>query len=224
MEEKTEGIVLKAVPFKENDRILTLFTPDQGVMSLYVRGLSKKKPTLTNLATPLSRGEFVFRKGRSDLHKFLDGTILDLHLTLRKSYHHLEVGGRILQAIHHTQLPGKGSPSLYTLLASYLKKLGEATYPETLSASFHLKLLKHEGLLSLQDLCSACGKESATLISEGESRCKTCQGPLSFPFTPLDWKTLTALTHTRQFEPLLDLELSHSLLKGIHALFAAQYE
>ena len=29
-DEKTEGIVLKAVPFKENDRILSLFTPDQG--------------------------------------------------------------------------------------------------------------------------------------------------------------------------------------------------
>ena len=41
-EEKTEGIVLKAIPFKENDRILSLFTPDRGVMSLYVRGLSKK--------------------------------------------------------------------------------------------------------------------------------------------------------------------------------------
>ena len=42
-EQKVEGIVLKTVPFKENDRILTLYTPQQGVMSLYVQGLSKKK-------------------------------------------------------------------------------------------------------------------------------------------------------------------------------------
>ena len=89
-EEKTEGIVLKAIPFKENDRILSLFTPDRGVMSLYVRGLSKKKPALVNLTTPLCRAEYHFRKGRSDLYRFIDGTILDLHLPMRRSYHHLE--------------------------------------------------------------------------------------------------------------------------------------
>jgi|JI10StandDraft_1071094.scaffolds.fasta_scaffold12071_2 DNA repair protein RecO (recombination protein O) len=193
-EQKVEGIVLKTVPFKENDRILTLYTPQQGVMSLYVQGLSKKKPALTNLATPLCRGEYLFRKGRSDLHKFFDGTILDLHLPLRKSYTHLQVGGKILQTIHETQLPGKSSPALYALLVSYLKKLGDATFPETLLASFHLKLLKHEGVLSLENLPSS-----------------------------LDEKTIHILTTTRQFEPLLDLELPPSLLKGIDALLAAQF-
>lgn len=185
MEEKVEGIAIKAIPFKENDRILTLYTPEQGVMSLYVRDLSKKKPTLTNLATPLCRGEYLFRKERSDLHKFLDGSIFDLHLSLRKSYHHLEVAGKILQTIHETQLPGKSSPALYALLASYLKKLSDAKFPETLSASFHLKLLKHEGLL---------GKEN------------------------IDSKVLLALTNTRKFEPLLDLELPSSILKEVDVL------
>ncbi len=40
--QKTEGVVLRSTPFKENDRILSIFTPDHEVMSLYVRGLSKK--------------------------------------------------------------------------------------------------------------------------------------------------------------------------------------
>ena len=45
MEDKrVEGVVLRATPYKENDRILTLLTPDRGVISLYVRGLSKNKP------------------------------------------------------------------------------------------------------------------------------------------------------------------------------------
>ncbi|MCP5505616.1 MAG: DNA repair protein RecO [Chlamydiales bacterium] len=189
MEEKVEGIVLRAVPFKDQDRILTLYTPEQGVMSLYVRGLSKKKPTLTNLATPLCRGEYLFRKGRADLHKFLDGSIVDLHLALRKSYRHLEVAGKILTTIYETQLPGKSSPALYALLASFLKKLGSATYPETLSASFHLKFLKHEGLLDLENLNS---------------------------------KLLLTLVNTRQFEPLLDLELPAPIIKEVDVLLSTQ--
>ena len=193
IEEKVEGIVLKAIPFKEQDRIVTLYTKEQGTISLYVRGLSKKKPTLTNLTTPLSRGEFLFRKGKNDLHTFIDGTIFDLHLNLRTSYKHMETGGKFLQAIHHTQLPCKKAPSLYALLASFLKKLGAASFPETLWASFQLKLLTHEGLLCLDQHRS---------------------------FSETDWKLLVFLTHARQFDPLLNLELPSSLLKEIEALFA----
>ncbi|MDJ0652337.1 MAG: DNA repair protein RecO [Simkaniaceae bacterium] len=173
-DEKTEGIVLKAVPFEENDRILSLFSPDQGIVTLYVRGLSKKKPTLVNLTTPLCRAEFLFRKGRSNLYRFIDGTILDLHLPLRRSYRHLEYAGKMLQAILKSQMPGKNAKKLYHLLSSYLKKLSEASFPETLWASFVLKLLKHEGLLVFDETCLRCEENAASHISEGESLCEKC--------------------------------------------------
>lgn len=220
MEEKTEGIVLKAIPFKENDRILSLFTPDQGVMSLYVRGLSKKKPALVNLTTPLCRGEYLFRKGRSDLYRFIDGTILDLHLPLRRSYCHLEYAGKMLQAILKSQMPGKSAKNLYHLLASYLKKLSEASFPETLWASFALKLLKYEGLLAVDEICLSCKENVASHISEGESRCEKCTTSMGFSFSNLDWKTLQVLSHVRSFDPLLKLELPSSLIRAVDALFS----
>lgn len=219
-DEKTEGIVLKTVPFKENDRILSLFTPDQGVMSLYVRGLSKKKPALVNLTTPFCRAEYLYRKGRSDLYRFIDGTILDLHLPLRRSYHHLEYAGKMLQAILKSQLPGKSAKNLYHLLASYLKKLSEASFPETLWASFALKLLKYEGLLVVDETCLSCEKNAASHISEGESLCEKCSTSMDFSFSDLDWKTLQVLSHVRSFDPLLKLELPSSLLQAIDALFS----
>ena len=223
-EEKTEGIVLKAIPFKENDRILSLFTPDRGVMSLYVRGLSKKKPALVNLTTPLCRAEYHFRKGRSDLYRFIDGTILDLHLPMRRSYHHLEYAGKMLQAILKAQMPGKKSEGLYYLLISYLKKLSDLSFPETLWVSFELKLLKYEGLLAIHETCLSCGKEKASHISNGESRCTKCSDPMSLSLSDLDWKTLQVLSHTRTFDPFLNLELSSSLTQAIDALFKTQYD
>ncbi len=223
-EKRVEGVVLKAIPFKENDRILSIFTPDRGVMSLYVRGLSKKKPTLVNLTTPLCRGEFVFRKGRTDLHRFIDGTILDLHLPLRRSYKHLEYAGKMLQAILQSQMPGKSANRLYALLTSYLKKLPDSSFPETMWASFQLKLLKYEGLLAISETCLSCGKEKATRIMDGESRCKNCSDPLSFPFSDLDWKTLQVLVGARQFDPFINLELSSPLIQAINTFFTTQYK
>ncbi|WP_194848327.1 DNA repair protein RecO [Candidatus Neptunochlamydia vexilliferae] len=217
-EERSEGIVLRAIPHKENDRILTLFTPGRGVMSLYVRGLSRTRPALVNLTTPLCRAEFVFRKGRSDLYRFIDGTILDMHLPLRKSYSLLEVGSKMALTILHSQLPGKSSERLYALLTSFLKALPNASHPKTLWATFQLKFLKAEGLLALAPTCLNCQKAAATRVVDGESRCVNCSSGMSFPFSQEEWEQLLLLFHARQFQPLLDLELPPSLLKGIETL------
>lgn len=221
---KTEGIVLKVVPFKENDRILSLFTPDFGVMSLYVRSLSNKKSALANLTTPLCRGEFVFRIGRSELYRFVDGTILDLHLGVRRSYAHLECAGKMVQAILKSQMSGKRSKKLYQLLSSYLKHLSKSSFPETFWASFALKLLKHEGLLFLDDLCLSCRKEKASSLYDGESQCSQCSDPMSLSFSTFDWKVLQILFHTRSFDPLFNLELPSSLTAAINTLFNYNYQ
>ncbi|MCB1110669.1 MAG: DNA repair protein RecO, partial [Chlamydiia bacterium] len=215
-ESQVEGVVLRATPFKEKDRILTLLTPDRGVMNLYVRGLSKAKPTGVSLTTPLCRGEFVFKKGRTDLYHFIDGTILDLHLPLRRSYAHLDVAGKIVQALLKTQLPGKDSHALYQLLIAFLKHLPHAQFPKTLWTTFQIKLLKHEGLLEITQACHTC-QAPATQIVNGESRCHSCGGGL--PFKKDGWETLCMLFEARSFIPLLELELPSSLYNGIEACF-----
>ncbi len=216
---RVEGVVLRATPYKENDRILTLLTPDRGVISLYVRRLSKNKPAVLNLTTPLCRAEFVFKKGRTELYHFLDGTIIDLHLPLRRSYRHLDIAGKILQAILKTQMPGKDSCALYLLLISFLKKLPKAKEPETFWATFQLKILKHEGLLEITKNCLSCASALAMQILNGESRCARCGGELGFPFKDEEWKTLCTLFDARSFDPLLALKLSPSLTNGIDACF-----
>lgn len=220
-EKRVEGIVLKATPFKEADRILNLFTKEGGVISLYVRRLSKNKPALVNLTTPLCRAEFVFSKGRSDLYRFIDGTIIDMHLELRRSYKHLEVAGKMLQAIASSQMPGKASPELYALLATYLKHLPNFSDANSLWSSFMLKLLKYEGLLALDTKCNLCGK-SASRIVEGESRCVGCADGYSFPFAHEEWETLITLFHAKQFDQIQGLTLEPPFLQTIEALYQSQ--
>ena len=185
-ERQVEGVVLKSIPFKESDRILSVFTPNRGIISLFVKRLSKSRLSILNLTSPLCRGEFVFRKGRSDLYRFIDGTIIDLHLKVRRSYKHLKCAGKMLNAILTSQMPGKSAPALYALLISYLKHLSDFSDPIVLWASFQLKLLKHEGLLAIDETCLSCSKAQALRIIDGESRCIKCADTLSFPFsTPM---------------------------------------
>lgn len=218
-QQQVEGIVLKAIPYKENDRILTIFTSESGAMSLYVRGASKNKLSLMNLTTPFCRAEFIFRKGQSDLYRFIDGTILDLHLPLRKSYQHMACGGKMLGSILRSQMPGKSAHHLYRLLLSFLKKLPDFSHPETAWASFQLKLLKHEGLLSITEKCPLCKNAPASQILGGESRCKTCAPAQSFSFLEEEWALLHVLFTARSFNFLIDLQLKSSLMQKIDALY-----
>lgn len=133
----TQGLLLQSIPYLGRKKILKVFTPEHGLISLFAQ-----KTTLD----PFALAEWVFRKTQKELYPLLDETLIDPLLHLRESYASLFAAGSIAQDLFRTQLPHKKAPELFDLLLIYLKKLPLA--PELLSASFRLKLLLHEGLLS----------------------------------------------------------------------------
>jgi len=145
-EEKGEGIILRAISLNDSKRILTAFLPNEGVISLAARAISPSLGRLTAATSPLSRSELVYRRGRGEVHKLIEATLLSDHLALRSCAERLDCAGEIFQLLLHTQLPGKPAPLLYELTKAYLDRLQTTPSPKNLVASFFLKFLKHEGL------------------------------------------------------------------------------
>jgi len=199
-ENKCEGIVLKSYAFKETERILHLFTPDQGIIHLIVKHLSPKKPQRVNLATPLCQGQYLYRQGKSDLYSFIDGSILDMHLPLRQSLEKLTIGGKMLQAIHDSQMPEKPAPKLYQLLSAYLKKLPLA--PVAIWTSFQLKLLKHEGLISFEKPYIKSANGTHALSSD-------------------EWSHFLLLLESRDFSTITTFTPPESLQKSVEDIFSS---
>jgi len=148
-EERVEGIVLRSTIYKENHRIVTLFTQEAGLISLMVKGV--KTPERLVLLTPFSQIEVFFRKKLSDLYLLKDGSLIADNLFLREKWDYLETAGKMAQIILHSQMPGKPSPLLYALFLACLKQLPQFDEPAPLLLLFYLKLLTHEGILSLDD-------------------------------------------------------------------------
>ena len=148
-EEHVEGIILRATPFKDRDRIVTLFTPQMGMISLLAKKISTSEKMA--LLSPFSRIEAFYFKKKSDLCLLKDGTLLDDHLFLREKWNYLEIAGKMAQTLLHSQLPGKASPLLYALFRVCLKQLPYFEDPFSLLFFFYLKLLTHEGILSWED-------------------------------------------------------------------------
>ncbi len=133
----TPGLLLQSIPYLGQKKILKVFSPDQGLISLFAQN-TKHAPFLL--------AEWVYRKTEKEIHTLQDSTLLDPLLHLRENYNTLIAAGAIAQDLLRTQMPGKRAPELFDLALFYLKKLSAT--PELLVASFRLKLLLHEGLLS----------------------------------------------------------------------------
>lgn len=221
MEEKTEGIVLRCQDYKECHRIITLYTP-QGITSLIVHGISRKKPRLLTLTTPFCHGEYFYRGGRSGLPSFRDGSILDDHLILRQKLSFLQAAGALANAILASQMPGKASPALFLLYKVYHNQIPLFSNPDALVASFYLKTLKHEGLLALTGQCAACHSAPALVLHEGESFCPMDSPHGGFRFLPEEWDLLLVLGHAQQFSALRELPIPPLFLQKVAALFRSR--
>jgi DNA repair protein RecO (recombination protein O) len=191
-EQRSEGVVLRSTLYKEQDRILSIFTEDHGLMSLMVKKATHHKV----LTSPFCQGEFLYVKGKSDLYKFHDGTVLDDHMALRNSFNSLTAAGEIAQAVLHSQMPGKPAPQLYALLTACMKQLPLFEPAFRLTASFRLKLLMHEGLISWED-------------------------PSIFPIPLIrsEWEILKECAQARSFQKIREIPVSEELGSKVEKRF-----
>lgn len=164
--QQTEGIILRVIPFRDYDQIITLFTQDVGVLKVLYKGSRSKRRGVQGICLPLTRVEVIYREKNSEIFSCQEMALLESYSHLRKELKFLNVACDLLQVVATSQLVGKAAPLLYALLCFYLAKVPVIQDPEVLAMSFRLKLLKHEGLATYPFCCSMC---QCDLHSEGYS-------------------------------------------------------
>lgn len=212
------GIVLKVIPFQDYHQILTLYTPDLGIIKLLHKfALSKKSPFH---AEPLNFIEVIFTKGRSDLFQIANISLLDANLKLREEFSTLNASLEMAAALLKSQMDHKSTPLLFSLFLHYLEQLSKTSSPEVFLASFKLKILRHEGLLSFEKRCATCGAEVLNGgISQGELYCQDHSPIDALAFLKEEMQTIYELALSRSLIHLNDLKLSTILQKKIQTLF-----
>lgn len=219
-QQRAEGIILQALPFKDYDSILTLFTPEEGLLKVVLKGAFRQKNGKGNRTIPLTRVEAAFKRGRGELATCHEIDALDYHLELRHNLDALNAGCAMLKAVLDTQQPGKAAPDLYKLLLIYLKNLPTAQTPAILSASFFLKVLRHEGVYAFDEHCAAC---QAPILEHhlfgGETYCSRHAPPQALSLCLEERQLLTFLAFCRDLSQLKELSLPPSVLIKAQELF-----
>jgi DNA repair protein RecO len=159
----SKAIVLRSLFLKEQQKILTLFSEQFGIISLIIQKRGKQASCLSE---PFCEGEFFFRTGSADLRKYHDGSILDIHLELRSQLSYLKTASAMAKAITTSQIPEKASSPLYALFSAFLKNIPRFTLQETLLTCFYLKILRHEGLYHKDCELSEISKEDQEILNK----------------------------------------------------------
>lgn len=216
-----QGIVLSAIPYGDFDRIATVFTRDQGLIKLFIKGASRPKSPYHSLFSPLACLEIVYQSKQSDLHRFIEARPIQTYPRLRESLEHLEVACELLQVVIASQFQAKPAPKLYELLAYYLRKIPEMKDPQVILDSFRLKLLFHDGQWQPPHRCFHCGEslKEACWTGQGWFCTEHADVEQSLHFDEEEISYLFVVAATRSFQDLKDLESTAECSEKLDHLF-----
>ena len=159
----TQGIVLKAVRYKENDVILTLFTRKLGKVSAIAKGAKRNKSSLLSSAQ-------LFSYANDTIKSFYDISY-DIEAFSYATY--------ITKLVEGSTCENQTNNRLFILLAQTLYLYTqENTDKKFITRAFELKFLDYIGFRPVVNRCSSCGSKSIKSaifnIYEGGLLCDLC--------------------------------------------------
>ncbi len=165
--------------YGEADRILHVYTPDRGRISVIAKGVRKTKSRFGGRLEPLARVELVLRPGRGDMFTVQGAQTVAAHSTLRTDARAIDVAARGCDAVSRLFADGEPHPGVYHLLANELALLDadpQAHGTRANALAFRLKLLLAAGFAPQLAACASCGDAGHIAGFSGAAGGVVCSG------------------------------------------------
>ena len=201
MHMRTKALVLRAVDYKESDKILTLFTQEQGKLTASARGCRKKGSALAAPCQLLAWSEMVLYdyQGRWTVK---EAAVEREFLGLRRDVERLALACYFAEAAEALAVEDVPAPELLSLVLNSLYALDQMPQKPLalVKAAFELRLMCAAGYEPILDGCAVCGaerpEEPRFHLREGALHCAKCRGGvgegISMPVSP---PVLAAMRH-----------------------------
>jgi DNA repair protein RecO (recombination protein O) len=228
----TEAVVLRSFRFGEADRVLHVYTSDQGRVGAVAKGVRKTKSRFGGRLEPFSHVELVLHRGRGELQTVTGATLVRAHDRLRADPYRLQVGLVGLEAMLRLFTEQERNDRAFLALTRFLDALDESSSLaparpalDPIVLAFQLKLLWLSGYLPHLESCVECGREDALVAyvpAAGGAVCADCDAG-GLELTAGGVLGMRALVHTPIAEAR-GLQLGQAALREALAVLTATYE
>lgn len=166
-EVNVEGVVLKQIPYKDNDMILHVYTKDYGKLSFVAKGIRKLTSKNARASSPMMISEFSvnLKKGLSTLIK---ASPINYLRHIKESIESEIVGNYILEYFYRYVEENEPDEDVYKQLIKSLKALDYGYSPLLVYCLFQVFILNHNGISIDVDGCVVCGSLKVVSISVDE--------------------------------------------------------
>lgn len=159
---KTSGVIIKSADYKENDKLLWIYTEELGKITAIAKGAKKNKSRLFSVTSTLCYSDYVVFKGKN-LFNLQEGKIINSFKGLMSNLDKLTYASYVCELIDIGLEDGEIDKNLYIEFIKTLYLLDtDAIDYELLIRSFELKLLKATGYGINLETCSICKRKIRT--------------------------------------------------------------
>lgn len=156
MMNKWEGIVLRAIPYGETNKIITVLTKEAGKMTAMARGAKKPASRLSSVTQVFVHASFLLRTGRG-MGTLEQGEAIDSMRHIREDLEATAYASYIVELIDKLTEDGTRLTGIFDLLHSSLHAIDEGYDPEAVSLFAEWKMLPVAGIHPVIHECSSCG-------------------------------------------------------------------
>ena len=165
----TNAIVLRRADYRDNDRMLTLFSPTMGRVDALCRGCRRQKSPLLAASELFCTGEYALYLS-GDRATVVSCAVTDTYYPLRGDYERLSHGMYMLELCAAAVQPGQENERLFLLLLRALAHLcyGEAP-ARRVTAVVLMGLVSLLGFRPQVGRCVRCGEAIAALDAQDDA-------------------------------------------------------
>lgn len=180
---KTKGIVIGVANSSDNDKVLTVLTPDLGKISVFCKGARKNKSALLNSTEYLAFSELILYKSTNDNYSVNSAEVIEVFYNLRTDIEKLNYASTISKMVYDVTQENEPAVQILQLFLNTLFMLSETEKnKELLFSIFQIRLLAIIGFLPNVLKCTLCGalmtedmNDFYFSIKDDGVKCEICQ-------------------------------------------------
>ena len=171
-----EGIVVSSKEFKENSKILTILTKDNGLIGCISKGCRNLKSKLRLASENFAYGTFHLYYKENGLSTLIDGDIKNYFINIKSDIVKISYLSYLCELSTNVYKESENE-EIYPILESAILKIEDGFDPKVITNIVELQYLSHLGINLNLDECVKCGNNKVVTLSmeKGGYICSKCR-------------------------------------------------
>lgn len=158
--ERTKGLIIKQTDYGEQNRMLTVFTEDFGIIKAAVYGVKRANSRRSAASQFLSWAEFILYFGKGEVASVNSVTSIESFFPIQEDLTKLALSSYLADITCYVCEAGIPNPPLLRLLLNTLFMCAYRDIPiMKAKAVYELRLIADMGYMPVMTRCAACGRE-----------------------------------------------------------------